>query len=76
MKVFADKYSEMQKAMGGSEGLTPVDLNGAHVPVDKHDKSNLKNTQESIQWRTQLDGGLHAAPPTRDQTGLAKGGVI
>lgn len=48
----------MQKKLGTSEGMVPVDAFGGFVAVDKYDKDNLENTQKNIQWKTQLHGDL------------------
>lgn len=68
MKVFADKLEETLRQMRKSGmpmdmmDIDPVDAFGGYVAVDKYDTDHMEETQENIQWKTQLEGPLQDVP--------------
>lgn len=82
-RVFTDKLQHMagqfQNLGLPTDELTPVDINGGFVAVDKWNPDNLRNTQHNIQWKTALtpnggnDTGMQPFETPRDRyTGITQ----
>ena len=60
MKVFTDQLQHEVKEMResglpmGMLDITPVDVFGGFVAVDKYAPDNLRRTQDNIEWKTAL----------------------